>query len=99
MAIERTFSIIKPDAVRRNLIGNILAVFEKNGLRPVALKKIKAASGRPFCFASAATTMSSPRKRGPPFAIAPQARNRGSRFRGNDPVGAILIEQTAKMHP
>ncbi|ODS86696.1 MAG: nucleoside-diphosphate kinase [Devosia sp. SCN 66-27] len=31
----------KPDAVRRNLIGNILAVFEKNGLRPVALKKIK----------------------------------------------------------
>ncbi|CAN7519115.1 phosphodiesterase [Devosia sp. Root413D1] len=41
MAIERTFSIIKPDAVRRNLIGNILAVFEKSGLRPVALKKIK----------------------------------------------------------
>jgi nucleoside-diphosphate kinase len=41
MAIERTFSIIKPDAVRRDLIGNILAVFEKNGLRPVALKKIK----------------------------------------------------------
>lgn len=41
MAIERTFSIIKPDAVRRNLIGNILAVFEANGLRPVALKKIK----------------------------------------------------------
>jgi nucleoside-diphosphate kinase len=41
MAIERTFSIIKPDAVRRNLIGNILSVFEKNGLRPVALKKIK----------------------------------------------------------
>jgi nucleoside-diphosphate kinase len=41
MAIERTFSIIKPDAVRRNLIGNILAVFEKNGLRPVALKKIR----------------------------------------------------------
>ena len=41
MAIERTFSIIKPDAVRRDLIGNILAVFEKNGLKPVALKKIK----------------------------------------------------------
>lgn len=41
MAIERTFSIIKPDAVRRDLIGSILAVFEKNGLRPVALKKIK----------------------------------------------------------
>jgi nucleoside-diphosphate kinase len=40
MAIERTFSIIKPDAVRRNLIGNILAKFEEAGLRPVALKKI-----------------------------------------------------------
>jgi nucleoside-diphosphate kinase len=41
MAIERTFSIIKPDAVRRNLIGKVLAVFEEAGLRPVALKKIK----------------------------------------------------------
>jgi nucleoside-diphosphate kinase len=40
MAIERTFSIIKPDAVRRNLIGKILTVFEDAGLRPVALKKI-----------------------------------------------------------
>ncbi|HTM77087.1 MAG TPA: nucleoside-diphosphate kinase [Devosia sp.] len=40
MALERTFSIIKPDAVRRNLIGNILAKFEAAGLRPVALKKI-----------------------------------------------------------
>ena len=41
MAIERTFSIIKPDAVRRNLIGKILAKFEEAGLKPVALKKIK----------------------------------------------------------
>ena len=41
MAIERTFSIIKPDAVRRNLIGAILTKFEEAGLRPVALKKIK----------------------------------------------------------
>jgi len=41
MAIERTFSIIKPDAVRRNLIGKILTVFEDAGLRPVALKKIQ----------------------------------------------------------
>lgn len=40
MAIERTFSIIKPDAVRRNLIGQIIAKFEENGLRPIALKKI-----------------------------------------------------------
>ena len=40
MAIERTFSIIKPDAVRRNLIGKILTKFEEKGLRPVAMKKI-----------------------------------------------------------
>ncbi|MDB5507182.1 MAG: nucleoside-diphosphate kinase [Devosia sp.] len=41
MAIERTFSIIKPDAVRRNLIGKILTKFEDGGLRPIALKKIQ----------------------------------------------------------
>ena len=41
MAIERTFSIIKPDAVRRNLIGKIVAKFEENGLRVVAMKKIQ----------------------------------------------------------
>lgn len=40
MAIERTFSIIKPDATRRNLTGAINAVFEKNGLRIVAQKRI-----------------------------------------------------------
>lgn len=40
MALERTFSIIKPDAVRRNLIGKILTKFEEKGLKPVALKKI-----------------------------------------------------------
>jgi nucleoside-diphosphate kinase len=41
MAIERTFSIIKPDAVRRNLIGRIVARFEEKGLRPVAMKRIQ----------------------------------------------------------
>jgi nucleoside-diphosphate kinase len=41
MAIERTFSIIKPDATRRNLTGAINAVFEKNGLRVVAQKRIQ----------------------------------------------------------
>ena len=41
MAIERTFSIIKPDATRRNLTGAINAVFEKNGLRIVAQKRIQ----------------------------------------------------------
>lgn len=40
MAIERTFSIIKPDATRRNLTGRINAIFEENGLRIVAQKRI-----------------------------------------------------------
>ena len=40
MAIERTFSIIKPDAVKRNIIGKILARFEENGLKIVGMKYI-----------------------------------------------------------
>lgn len=38
MAVERTLSIVKPDAVKANNIGNILAIFEKNGLKLVAGK-------------------------------------------------------------
>lgn len=38
MAIERTLSIIKPDAVGKNHIGEIIARFEKAGLKPVAIK-------------------------------------------------------------
>ncbi|HEX2940681.1 MAG TPA: nucleoside-diphosphate kinase [Rhodopila sp.] len=41
MAIERTFSIIKPDATRRNLTGKINAVFEGAGLRIIAQKRIQ----------------------------------------------------------
>lgn len=41
MAIERTFSILKPDATRRNLTGAINAVYEKAGLRIVAQKRIQ----------------------------------------------------------
>jgi nucleoside-diphosphate kinase len=40
MAIERTFSIVKPDAVAKNKIGEILARFEKAGLRIVASKML-----------------------------------------------------------
>ena len=40
MALERTFSIIKPDATRRNLTGKINAKFEEVGLRIVAQKRI-----------------------------------------------------------
>jgi nucleoside-diphosphate kinase len=41
MAIERTFSIIKPDATARNLTGAINAMIEKAGLRIVAQKRVK----------------------------------------------------------
>ncbi len=41
MAIERTFSIIKPDATERNLTGAINALIEKAGLRIVAQKRIR----------------------------------------------------------
>ena len=41
MATERTFSIIKPDATRRNLTGRINAVIEGAGLRIVAQKRIR----------------------------------------------------------
>lgn len=40
MAIERTFSIIKPDAVAKNVIGEIYSRFEKSGLRIVAAKMV-----------------------------------------------------------
>jgi nucleoside-diphosphate kinase len=40
MAIQRTFSIIKPDATRRNLTGAINATIEKAGLRIVAQKRV-----------------------------------------------------------
>ena len=40
MAIERTLSIIKPDATRRNLTGKIIARLEEAGLRIVAQKRI-----------------------------------------------------------
>lgn len=40
MAIERTLSIVKPDAVEKNLIGKILSRFEKAGLKPVAVKML-----------------------------------------------------------
>ena len=38
MALERTFSIIKPDAVAKNAVGEIIAALEKENLRPIAIK-------------------------------------------------------------
>ncbi|POC53893.1 nucleoside-diphosphate kinase, partial [Vibrio vulnificus] len=41
MALQRTLSIIKPDAVSKNVIGEILTRFEKAGLRVVAAKMVQ----------------------------------------------------------
>ncbi|WP_027108371.1 nucleoside-diphosphate kinase [Lacticigenium naphthae] len=40
--LERTFVLIKPDAVERNVIGNILSEYERNGLKIVKMKMIEA---------------------------------------------------------
>src|SRR3954465_14574918 len=40
MAIERTLSILKPDALQSGAIGKILAKFEESGLKPVAMKML-----------------------------------------------------------
>jgi len=40
MALERTFSIIKPDATRRNITGKVVSKFEEGGLRVIASKRI-----------------------------------------------------------
>src|SRR5438105_4576191 len=41
MAVERTFSILKPDATKRNLTGAINAIIEQAGLRVVAQKRVR----------------------------------------------------------
>jgi nucleoside-diphosphate kinase len=41
MAIERTLSIVKPDAVRKRVVGSILARFERDGLRVAALRMVR----------------------------------------------------------
>ena len=41
MAIERTFSIIKPDATERNLTGAVNAMIEQGGVRIIAQKRVR----------------------------------------------------------
>jgi nucleoside-diphosphate kinase len=50
MAIERTLSIIKPDATRRNITGEIVARFEKAGLRVVAQRRIRLSEAQAKAF-------------------------------------------------
>src|SRR2546430_16703435 len=41
MAVERTLSILKPDALQSGVIGKILTKFEESGLKPVAMKMLQ----------------------------------------------------------
>ncbi len=41
MALERTLSIVKPDAMSANATGKILAMFEEAGLRPIAIRTVR----------------------------------------------------------
>jgi nucleoside-diphosphate kinase len=50
MAHEHTLSIIKPDAVKRNLIGKIADRFESNGLRIVAMKRVQLSQAQAEAF-------------------------------------------------
>lgn len=50
MAVQRTFSILKPDATKRNLTGAVNAVIEKAGLRIVAQKRIQMTKGQAETF-------------------------------------------------
>ncbi len=50
MSIERTFSIIKPDATARNLTGAVNAMIEKKGLRIVAQKRVRMTTGEAETF-------------------------------------------------
>ena len=50
MATERTFSILKPDATKRNLTGKINAVFEENGLRIVAQRRLQMSTAQAESF-------------------------------------------------
>ena len=46
MAIARTFSIIKPDATRRNVTGKVITLLEEGGLRVIASKRIRMTRGQ-----------------------------------------------------
>ena len=50
MAVERTLSIIKPDATRRNLTGKIVAKFEDAGLAVVASRRIRLSNAQAEAF-------------------------------------------------
>lgn len=100
MAIERTFSIIKPDATRKNLVGKILARFEQEGLRICAMRKVHMSlreaegfyavhAGRPF-FAELTAFMSS----GPCVVLVLEGEN--AILRNREIMGATNPAQAAE---
>src|SRR5881394_1686369 len=99
MAIERTFSIIKPDATGRNLTGAVNALIEKAGLRIVAQKRVRMTReqaetfyavhrARPF-FGEVITTMTA----GPVVVQVLESENAIARYR--DVLGATDPEKAA----
>src|SRR5436305_15274607 len=50
MPLEQTLSIIKPDATRRNITGDVIARFEKAGLRVVAQKRMQLSTAQAEAF-------------------------------------------------
>ena len=87
MAIERTFGIVKPDAVARNAIGGVVDMIEKGGLKIVALRLVKLTDSqarafyavhkeRPF-FADLVRFMTS----GPAVVMAIEGENAVARYR------------------
>ena len=50
MAVEQTLSIIKPDATRRNITGDIISRFERSGLRVVAQKRLMLSTAQAEAF-------------------------------------------------
>jgi nucleoside-diphosphate kinase len=50
MAVERTLSIIKPDATRRNLTGQIVSRFEQSGLRIIAQRRMRLSNAQAEAF-------------------------------------------------
>jgi nucleoside-diphosphate kinase len=102
MALERTLSIIKPDATRRNLTGKVNARLEEAGLRIVAQKRLwltrKQAEQfyavhkeRPF-FNSLCEFMTS----GP---VVPQAGGRKRCHKNREVMGATFHQRRARHHP
>jgi nucleoside-diphosphate kinase len=87
MSIERTFGIVKPDAVEKNAVGGVIEMIEKSGLKIVGLRLVKVSEAqarafyavhkeRPF-FGSLVKFMTS----GPAVVMAIEGENAIARYR------------------